>query len=224
MIVLTGASGGIGNFIFKEMSKQEFVIGISNKTSLKVLKNTKIQKIDLLNNNEIIKFIKDNEIFLSKITLVHMAVVKIDKLMCNYTTDDLVKTFSVNFFANFTLTKYLLPIMIKEKWGRIINISSIAAEGSIGSAAYAASKSALVGYNKSLAKEYGRFNITSNIIRLGYFDVGLIDKLSENKVNKLIDQVPNKKLGAPDEVLKAINYIQSSNYLNGTSINLDGGL
>ena len=224
MIVLTGASGGIGNFIFKEMSKQEFVIGISNKTSLKVLKNTKIQKIDLLNNNEIIKFIKDNEIFLSKITLVHMAVVKIDKLMCNYTTDDLVKTFSVNFFANFTLTKYLLPIMIKEKWGRIINISSIAAEGSIGSTAYAASKSALVGYNKSLAKEYGRFNITSNIIRLGYFDVGLIDKLSENKVNKLIDQVPNKKLGAPDEVLKAINYIQSSNYLNGTSINLDGGL
>ena len=75
-----------------------------------------------------------------------------------------------------------------------------------------------------LAKEYGRFNITTNLIKLGYFDVGLINNLSDNNIKELTSQVPSKKLGIPIEILKLINYIQSSEYLNGASIKLDGGV
>ena len=224
MVILTGASGGIGEYIYRKKSKDEFVLGITNKTSIQKLKNTKIVKIDLSNEDEIISFINKNKVIFENITLIHMAAVKIDKLMYNFTHEEIIKIFTINCFANFSLTKHLLPFMIKQKWGRIINISSLAAEGSVGSAAYSSSKAALQGYTKTLAKEYGRFNITTNLIKLGYFDVGLINNLSDNNIKELTSQVPSKKLGMPNEILKLINYIQSSEYLNGASIKLDGGV
>lgn len=224
MVILTGASGGIGEYIYRKKSKDEFVLGITNKNSIETLNNTKVEKIDLSNEDEILGFINKNKLIFENITLIHMAAVKIDKLMYNFTDEEIMRTFSVNCFANFSLTKHLLPFMIKQKWGRIINISSLAAEGSLGSAAYSASKAALQGYTKTLAKEYGRFNITTNLIKLGYFDVGLINNLTENNIKGLKSQVPSKKLGMPSEVLKLINYIQSSEYLNGASIKLDGGV
>jgi len=224
MVILTGASGGIGEYIYRNKSKDEFVLGITNKNSIETLNNTKVEKIDLSNENEILGFINKNKLIFENITLIHMAAVKIDKLMYNFTDEEIMRTFSVNCFANFSLTKHLLPFMIKQKWGRIINISSLAAEGSVGSAAYSASKAALQGYTQTLAKEYGRFNITTNLIKLGYFDVGLINNLTENNIKGLKSQVPSKKLGMPSEVLKLINYIQSSEYLNGASIKLDGGV
>ena len=224
MVILTGASGGIGEYIYRKKSKDEFVLGITNKNSIETLNNTKVEKIDLSNEDEILGFIDKNKLIFENITLIHMAAVKIDKLMYNFTNEEIMRTFSVNCFANFSLTKHLLPFMIKQKWGRIINISSLAAEGSVGSAAYSASKAALQGYTQTLAKEYGRFNITTNLIKLGYFDVGLINNLTENNIKGLKFQVPSKKLGMPSEVLKLINYIQSSEYLNGASIKLDGGV
>lgn len=224
MVILTGASGGIGEYVYTNKSKEEFVLGITHKKSLKIIKNTKIEKIDLANEQEIKNFIIRNKEIFKNITLIHMAAIKIDKLMYNFKYEELLQTFSINCLANFYLTKYMLPFMIKERWGRIINISSLASEGALGSAAYASSKAALQGYTKSLAKEYGRFNITTNLIKLGYFDVGLINNLSDESVKELKSQVPSKKLGMPSEVLKLINYIQSSDYLNGAIINLDGGV
>jgi len=97
-------------------------------------------------------------------------------------------------------------------------------DGEVGAGAYAATKSALVGYNNTLAKEYGRFNITSNIVRLGFFEEGLINSFTKEKADEIRSKIPSKKFGQMEEILKIINYIQSSNYLNGATINLDGGI
>ena len=223
MILLTGASGGIGRVVFEEMSKKEFVIGMINKSKLKEIKNTIVIKLDLTSEKNIKNFINENKPLLNQITLIHMATKSIDGLLHSYSLEDLKKTFEVNIIGNFALTKYILPFMMSQKWGRIIHISSIVSHGAVGAGAYASSKSSLVGYSKTLAKEYGRFNITSNIMRLGYFDQGLIDTFSNKKVNEIKNQIPSKKLGKVRDVIKTIKYIQSSNFLNGAVLDLDGG-
>ena len=223
MILLTGASGGIGNFLFKEMSKKEFVIGLVNKSKIKQIDNSKVKKLNLTSEQEIKEFIIDNKLLFKNITLIHMATKSLDGLLSNYDINDLRETFEINVIANFTLTKHILPFMISQRWGRIIHVSSIASEGTIGAGAYASSKSALIGYSKTLAKEYGRFNITSNIIRLGYFDKGLIETLSNENIKEITNKIPSKKLGKVKEVLDLIEYIQSSSYMNGSVLNLNGG-
>jgi len=224
MIILTGASGGLGKYIFQNQSKKEFIIGLINKSPLKVVKNSLIYKVNLKDEVEITNFVNNNKHTLKKITLIHMATISIDGLIHSYSTDDFINTIQSNLISNFMLTKKLLPIMISQKWGRIINISSIMSDGEVGAGAYAATKSALVGYNNTLAKEYGRFNITSNIVRLGFFEEGLINSFTKEKADEIRSKIPSKKFGQMEEILKIINYIQSSNYLNGATINLDGGI
>ena len=224
MIILTGASGGLGKYIFQNQSKNEFIIGLINKSPLKVVKNSLIYKVNLKDEVEITNFVNNNKHILKKITLIHMATISIDGLIHSYSTDDFINTIQSNLISNFMLTKKLLPIMISQKWGRIINISSIMSDGEVGAGAYAATKSALVGYNNTLAKEYGRFNITSNIVRLGFFEEGLINTFTKEKADEIRSKIPSKKFGQMEEILKIINYIQSSNYLNGATINLDGGI
>ena len=223
MILLTGASGGIGNFLFKEMSKKEFVIGLVNKSKLEQIDNSKVKKLNLTSEQEIKEFIIDNKLLFKNITLIHMATKSLDGLLSNYDINDLRETFEINVFANFTLTKHILPLMISQRWGRIIHVSSVVSEGTIGAGAYASSKSALIGYSKTLAKEYGRFNITSNIIRLGYFDKGLIETLSNENIKEITNKIPSKKLGKVKEILDLIKYIQTSSYMNGSVLNLNGG-
>ena len=109
-------------------------------------------------------------------TLVHSAAVSRDNLAATLDVEDYQTVVDVNLRGNFLLTKGTLPTMIREKWGRIIHLSSIAGlRGEVGTLAYSTSKSGLIGMSRVLAKEYGRFNVTSNVLALGYFDNGLIN-------------------------------------------------
>ena len=224
MIILTGASGGIGYELFKKLSKENELIAISNKKELKNNGKGICINVNLLNHGEIDNFVKKHKDILNQITVLNLAVRSFDCLLANYPIEKVRETFELNFFSNLYLVQSLLPIMINQKWGRIIHFSSIVAnEGAKGAGVYAASKSALIGYNKSLSKEYGRFGITSNIIELGYFEKGLIETFNQDQINNIISNTSSRRLGTSDDIIQAIQFIQKSDFYNGQVLKLNGG-
>ena len=228
MIILTGVSGGVGKKIFKGLSKIDNIIGIynSNKPSFNFLsKKCSIQKIDLLNESTITSFIDTFLTKEKKITLIHLASLKSEKLLINYDINDIKNEFDVNFFAPTFFSKKIIPIMAANNWGRIIFFSSTGGEkGDIGTASYTASKMSLLGLSRVISIEYAKFNITSNVIRLGNFDTGMYKKLSKDKQKELLKLVPSKKLGNFKDIVTTIKMIIDSDYINNTEVNIDGGM
>ena len=224
MILITGASGGIGYELFKKLSIKNEVIAISNSKKIENNEKGICININLLNHKEIDQLISKYRKNFNEITILNIAVKSFDCLLANYPIDKVRETFELNFFSNLYLVQSLLPIMINEKWGRIVHFSSIVGnEGAIGAGIYAASKSALTGYNKTLSKEYGRFGITSNIIELGYFEKGLIENFDQEKINNIISNTSSKRLGVSDDIIHAIKFIQKSDFFNGEILKLNGG-
>ena len=224
MILITGASGGIGYELFKNLSKKNEVIAISNNKKLENNEKGICVNINLLNHKEIDQLISKYAESLDKITILNLAVKSFDGLLANYPIEKVRETFELNFFSNLYLVQSILPIMINQKWGRIIHFSSIVGnQGAIGAGIYAASKSALIGYNKTLSKEYGRFGITSNVIELGYFEKGLIENFDQEKIKNIISNTSSRRLGKTDDIIHAINFIQKSGFYNGEILKLNGG-
>ena len=113
--------------------------------------------------------------------------------------------------------------MIESKYGRIVYTSSKGAvNGDVGALSYSATKSAIIGMSNVLAKEYARFNITSNVLMLGAFETGMYLNLSEKKKKKILELIPSKKLGSVDNIVNAIEFLMKSDYVNGSIINIDG--
>ena len=212
MIVLTGASGGIGQLILPLLQD---ICPIYNHTPI-----PKGYKVDLTNPQEIKEFAKQP---LTHITLIHLAALKIDELavFCNEANWD--KVMDINLKGNFLLTKELLNIMTKEKWGRIIHVIS-SGLGDVGTLTYSASKFALVGMSQTLAREYAKFGITSNVLQLGYFRTGMWNRLKDEKKIELLEQIPSKELGDVQNIVNAIEFLMKSDYVNGAVLPIDGGI
>jgi NAD(P)-dependent dehydrogenase (short-subunit alcohol dehydrogenase family) len=222
MIILTGASGGIGKQLIGELKKIDEVIGTYFKNKPDV---GEYYQLDVTNEESISNFVKAISSRLSKITLINLAGISIDKLTHNLLLVDWNKVLSVNLTGPFLMSRHLLPYMIKEKWGRIINVSSVVSQiGVPGTAAYAASKSGLIGLTKTLAKEYAPYGITVNCLCFGYFSLGLISTIPTNKVELLKEQIPLKKLGETKDISVAIEFLIKCDYITGTTINLNGGM
>jgi 3-oxoacyl-[acyl-carrier protein] reductase len=184
------------------------------------------EKLDLTNLEEIKRLTKLVEAHSDRplnITLIHLAAIKIDELAVFVNEDNWDKVFDVNTKGAFFLTQSLLPIMLKEKWGRIIFITS-SGLCDIGTSTYSASKGALIFLSKTLAREYGGHGITSNVIQLGYYRTGLWDKLKEEKQIELLSQIPSKELGNTKNIVNAIDMIIKSDYINGSEVIIDGGI
>ena len=131
----------------------------------------------------------------------------------------------VNLKGSFLLTKAFLPYMIENKWGRIVQISSVGGlQGALGTLAYSTSKSGLLGMSRVLAKEYARFGITSNVLVLGHFKGGMFDVLTDEVKGELLKQIPTKTLGDVSSVANAIEFLIKSKYVTGSTINIDGGI
>ena len=225
MIILTGASGGLGKKIYKHLEKSEPIIGLTNSKSLAPSFFGINEKVDLTNPKEIEKFVKNYKNKIRNLTLINMAVISKDGLLANYPTNQILETFSINVFSNIKLVQTLLPIMISQRFGRIIHVSSIVGQqGLVGAGIYAASKTALNGYSQTLAKEYARFGITSNILSLGYFEGGLLEKLGETFSKSILKKIPAKRFGKSKDILSAIKFLRECEYINGENINLHGGL
>ena len=227
MIILTGASGGIGKAILPMLAKLDNVIAIyhSKYPDIKGLEGASAYQMDITSENQVNKFIEIMKGELTKPVLIHAAALSRDGLVADYDTEDWEQVINVNLRGDFLLTKATLKLMISENWGRIIHISSVAGmRGIPGTIAYSAAKTGLIGMSRVLANEYARFGITSNVIILGYFNTGLIETLSEKMRNKIIGSIPSGHLGEPKNIVNAIDFIMKSEYANGSSISLDGGI
>lgn len=226
LLIIAGASGGLGLAIARQMVDSQKTICLYNSTSISLdHPNFKSYKVDLRSEEDVRDFARSLEGQSSRISLLNLATLSINGLIAQYDLKDFTRTLEVNLTGAFLLTKHLLPQMIKSKWGRIVNVSSVVgAKGEVGAAAYCASKSGLEGFTKNTAKEYGRFGITANILRLGYFNKGLISTLSESKRKEILSQIPCRKFGEPIEIIRAMNYIIDSDYINGATIQIDGGM
>lgn len=227
MIIYTGVSGGIGQDIIKYLLEIDNVIGIYNTSVPRTQGDKRLtyEKVNIENPADINSFVDRLSPDLSRITLVHAATLNIDGLAASYSESDWDRVMGVNLRGAFLLTRALLPVMIQERWGRIIHISSVAGmQGHVGTIAYATSKSGLVGMSRVLAREYARFNITSNILVLGYFEQGLAIDLPDDLKRKMADQIPSKQFGKVSNIANAIDFLIKSEYVNGALINIDGGL
>ena len=228
MIILTGASGGIGKVLVSYLLRiDNHLIGIYNTTLPKTPVDKKLiyEQLNLEEAGDIRSFVGKWKDKLSRVTLIHAAALKIDGPVANYAESDWEQMMRVNLKGNFLLTQALLPHMINERWGRVIHISSLGGiQGDLGTIAYSTAKTGLFGMSRVLAKEYARFNITSNILALGYFETGLFNKLKDALKKDLLDKIPSKTFGKISNIANAVEFIIKSEYVNGAVINIDGGI
>ncbi|MBL6841622.1 MAG: SDR family oxidoreductase [Pelagibacterales bacterium] len=227
IIFATGSSSSLAQEVLSSLSKKGYkIFGTYNKNKpKKLLKNKKIKlfKLDITSERQLKKTLKKVRLINKNITLLNFVVFNEDRLFVNENLKNINKNFQINIKSHINLVKTFLPIMIRNKFGRIIHFSSVI-HGETGTSLYSASKSYLEGFSAVLAKEYAGFNITSNILSLGYFNYGLWDKLSAKLKKKRLDQIPSKKLGKPVNIANAIDFIIRSDYVNKSIIKVDGGI
>ena len=226
MIIITGASRGVGNFLISSFIKtsKEPVIGIYNKSKPSD-KPEFFTKIDVRNMDEIDNFVEHRKEELKDITLINCAGISYNSFTHKSDSEKWKSVVETNLFGTYNFIRALLPLMREQKFGRIINFSSVVAlKPTPGVSAYAASKSALWGLSKSIAVENARLNININNINLGYSELGMIETVPEEYKNKIISQIPAGKLCSSKDILNTINYLKSTSYITGSSIDLSGGL
>jgi 3-oxoacyl-[acyl-carrier protein] reductase len=225
MILVIGCSSFIGFEFLKNLKTSENIIGTYNKNKPQIKKkNLKLIKLDISSQNSIINFCKSYLNQKEKITYINFATIKNDSLIFNINNKKLNNELDLNIKGNFLLVQLILKSMIIKKWGRFIHVSSRGAElTDKGTLSYSISKNSLLTLSKVLAKEYGKYNITSNVISLGTFENGLSKYLKNKKIESLLDDIPLKKFIDTKEINLAFNYIKKSNFLNGAKIVIDGG-
>lgn len=225
MIIITSASRGIGKFLFdKFKSEGKEVIGFYNSTIPEGdVRN--MYKVDITKEEEVLNFFNENQALLHNIILINTAGISYNSFGHKADLDRWKDVFDVNLIGAFNMIRLSLTKMREDNYGRIINFSSVVAQKGIpGTSAYASSKAALWGMSKSLAVENGNKNVTINNINLGYFNIGMIEQVPADYLENLIQSIPAKRLGKPEEILSAVNFIIETAYLNGSSIDLNGGL
>ena len=223
MIIIIGASKGIGKFLLHKFRSETItVVGTFNSASDN---SDNLFKVDVTDFNQITAFIETQKLLLSDITLINCAGITYNAFAHKSDPELWKNVIDVNLIGTYNCIRAVLPLMRLQKFGRIINLSSVVAtKPTAGVSAYAASKSALWGMSKSLAQENAGLNITINNINLGYSELGMIKKVPQEFLDTLISQIPSKKLCEPIDIYKTVNYLMECNYINGSSIDLNGGL
>ena len=233
-LLITGANGGIGEAVCNLLGDRYeiFVLG-RNKPKIKELctkyKFIKGSFICDLNNEsqitEIIKEIDTNSIDFD--ILINNAGITNDALFLRMDLEKWQRVIDTNLKANFLLTSALSKNMIKKKWGRIINITSVVGHtGNFGQSNYSASKAGIVGMSKSIALELAKRNITVNCIAPGFIETSMTAVLSESQRKSLIEKIPMGKIGSPLDVANCVEFLVSekSEYVTGQTLHVNGGL
>ena len=234
-VLLTGATGGIGGSILEKLLKANAnVIAVGTKQEkLNILKekykNIVTKKFNISDHSLIEKFIDEcNQVFKNKIDiLINNAGITSDNLTIRMKDEEWDKVLNINLTSTFLLTKHTIKKMLKNKNGKIINITSVVGHtGNIGQANYAASKAGLIGMSKSLALEYGKKNIKINCISPGFIKSEMTDKINENFKDTLYEKISLERFGMPDDVANAVLFLSSnlSDYITGETIHVNGGM
>ena len=224
MILITGASKGIGKYLFEKYSKTHEVFGTFTNTQPPVKFSDKYQKVDVRDTGSIREWINSLE-NKNKLILINCVGVNYNSFGHKADIEKWKNVIDVNLTGVFNVIHEILPFMRHEQYGRIINMSSVVSQmGVLGTSAYAASKSGLNGMIRSLAKENGNKGITINNLNLGYFDLGLIREVPDQMKESIKNDIPNHQFGDPEDIYNIIESIIKTPYINGTSIDVNGGL
>lgn len=227
MIVITGASKGIGKFLCEEYRKKgENILGLYNSTFIEsTSEKTRHFKLNITNHKDILSWIDTNKPLLDNITLINCAGINYNSFAHKADNDKWREVIEVNLVGTFNMISALLPFMREQLFGRIINFGSVVAElPSAGVSAYAASKSALYGMTKSIAVENALKGITINNINLGYSELGMISEVPEIFLEEIKKRIPSNKLCNPGDIFNTVEYLRNTEYINGTEININGGI
>ena len=233
-ILITGATGGIGNALvdkFSNFGASIFATG-TNEDKLKNLKkkysNINVEKFRLDDHNKIEEFIEMvNETLGGLDILVNNAGITLDNLSIRLTEENWKKVLDINLTSSFLMCKYAIKKMLKKKYGKIINITSIVGHtGNLGQANYAASKAGIAAYSKTLAIEYAKKNINVNCVSPGFIKTEMTDKINEEFKKILVSKIPSGDLGTGEDVSNCVAFLASdmAKYINGETIHVNGGM
>ena len=233
-ILVTGATGGIGKtLVQKFVSLEGNVLATGTKTEkLDALKkefpNINILKFDISDHSKIEEFIENVTSQLVGLDiLVNNAGINMDNLSLRMKDDEWKKVIDLNLGSTFFLCKYGIKKMLKNKYGRIVNITSIVGHtGNLGQSNYAASKAAIVGMSKSLAIEYAKKNITINCVSPGFIQSNMTDGIVESIKAVLTARIPMARLGKGEDVANTVAFLSSdaASYITGQTIHVNGGM
>ncbi len=234
-VLITGATGGIGRSLVNLFHNKGYNICATGTNTEKLTnleqnytERLKCFNCNLSNGDEIEKLVKNsNDYYGSTNILINNAGVTRDNLVLRMSEQEWDEVMNININANFKLTKKILKGMLKDKWGRIVNISSDAAKiGNAGQANYVASKSAIEGFTRTLANEVASRGVTVNCISPGFIKTEILDTINEDKLNLMIDKIPVGRIGNPEEISRAVYFLTSkeSSYITGQVLHVNGGL
>ena len=233
IVLVTGASRGIGLEVAKLFSKEGYkVIGTSrgdfNLGDLIGDSSAMSVQLDLMSKesiNDLFEVLKSKD-FLPSVLINNAGITK-DQLFLRMKDKDWDEVIETNLNGLFRVTKAFIKPMVKNKFGRVINISSVAGlMGNSGQVNYSSSKSAMVGFSRSLAKELGSRNITSNVVAPGFIETDMTTFLNDDEKIEVSKNIPMKRFGTVEDVAKCIVFLASdnANYITGQIISVDGGL
>ena len=233
-IIITGATGGIGHSLVKKFTNlgSKILASGTNEEKLKKLKdefnNIEIEKFKLDEHQNIESFIEKSYNTLGGIdVLINNAGITLDNLSIRLTEENWKKVLDINLTATFLMCKFSIKKMLKNKFGKIINITSVVGHtGNIGQANYAASKAGIVAFSKSLAIEYAKKNININCVSPGFIKTEMTDKINEDFKKILLSKIPSGDLGSGEDVSNCVAFLASdmANYINGETIHVNGGM
>ncbi len=234
-IIVTGASGGIGNSIVKKLNESGANI-LASGTRIEKLEELKknfekikILKFDISESIKIEEFVENatKELGGSLDCIVNNAGTTQDNLAIRMNIDEWKKVIDINLTSTFLMSKFAIKKMLKNKSGKIVNITSVVGHtGNLGQANYTASKAGIVAMAKSLAIEYAKKNINVNCISPGFIKTAMTDKIDEKFKEKIISKIPSARLGEPDDIANAVVFLCSnqSDYINGETLHVNGGM
>ena len=233
-VIITGATGGIGNSLVKKFVEEGALVLATGTKEEKLqnlkdkLSNIQVEKFNLEDHSKVESFIDSAMQKLGGLDiLVNNAGINMDSLTIRLSEENWKKVIDINLTSTFLMCKSAIKKMIKNKAGKIINITSIVGHtGNFGQTNYSASKAGIVAFSKSLALEYAKKNININCVSPGFIKTEMTDKIPEEYKTKLISRIPAGDLGTGDDVSNCVAFLASdmSNYINGETIHVNGGM
>ena len=233
-VLITGATGGIGNCIVKKFDElgAKIVASGTNEDKLKDLEdkfsNIYSEKFKLDDHDKIENFINLVEQKLDGLDiLINNAGITLDNLSIRLSEDNWKKVIDINLTSTFLMCKSAVKKMLKQKNGKIVNITSIVGHtGNLGQANYAASKAGIIAFSKSLAIEYAKKNININCVSPGFIKTEMTDKINDDFKKIILSKIPSGTLGTGEDVSNCVAFLASdmANYINGETIHVNGGM
>lgn len=234
-VLITGATGGLGFALCETFVRKGYkVVGTTKEKSKKIVQTDELEKLgirvyeldvtDFSDCEKLIEHLSQNKISIS--ILINNAGVTDDKSLKKMTPQQWGRVIDTNLTGVFNVTRVVLPQMLDSQYGRIISVSSINGhKGQFGQANYAASKSALYGFTKSLALEVAKKGITVNTVSPGYLHTHMTDEMSPNILSNIVNEIPMGRLGRTEEVARLVEFLadEKSSFITGADFRIDGG-